>query len=113
MLADCAGWGTLPRRGGSDRAPLARGWRDPLDFRQVSTSTTSAQAMRRWVDNMRAAQAREQQARRAAPLCASESWRRALALMSFAQKLGTPPADDDDERVQETWMRLRRVMGAG
>lgn len=60
---------------------------------------------------MRAAEARDRQARREAPLSPAESLRRACDLMELAKRLRTPPADDDEERVRATWAKLRRAWG--
>ena len=72
----------------------------------------SATNLRLWIENMRTAEARDRQARRDAPLSPAESWRRACELLTFAKRLGTPPADDDEARVQATWIALRRAFGA-
>lgn len=72
---------------------------------------TSGAALRQWLENMRAAEARDQRARREAPLSATESLRRACDLTDFAKRMGTPPADDEEERVRATWATLRRAWG--
>jgi hypothetical protein len=74
-------------------------------------SPASAAALRQWIENMRTAEARDQQARREAPLSPAESLRRAGELLEFAKRLGTPPADDDEVRVRATWAALRRAWG--
>lgn len=72
----------------------------------------SGAALRQWLENMRAAEARICQARREAPLSPAESLRRACELLAFAKQLGALPADDDEERVRATWAKLRRAWGA-
>lgn len=72
----------------------------------------SAADLHRWIENMRAAASRDREARRDTPLSPAESWRRACELLAFAKRLGTPPADDDEARVQATWVALRHAFGA-
>jgi hypothetical protein len=70
-------------------------------------SPASAADSRQWIENMRTAEARDRQV----PLSPTESLRRSCDLMEFARRLGTSPADNDEERVRATWAKLRRAWG--
>jgi hypothetical protein len=71
-------------------------------------------ALKRWIENQRAAEARAREDAKQNPLTASQAWAAAMELLNFDEQLNGPPferydpvSDREDAAMWEAWAKLR------
>ncbi len=89
---------------------MERNYNEPMDPDDI----------RRWVENHRAAAAREAAELRRRPLNAQEAFAAAMALLAFDEACNGSPferrdpvSEREDEAMWETWAKLRARWGRG
>jgi len=73
-----------------------------------------ADALRRFVENHRAAQEREDQERAGKPMSFADAWASAMALLRFDEQVNGDPfrrydpvTEEEDQEMYEAWAKLR------